>query len=75
MTKYKVVKVSVFSYKGKTYTLGDTVKLSQEDAKRLTPSDFLEPLEEKKTTLTSAKTEQSEEPEKPKQLEKARKKS
>jgi hypothetical protein len=41
MTKYKVVKVSVFSYKGKTYTHGDIVDLSQEDVKRLTPSDFL----------------------------------
>jgi hypothetical protein len=47
MTKYKVVKVSVFSYKGKTYTQGDIVDLSQEDVERLTPSDFLEPAKEK----------------------------
>jgi hypothetical protein len=47
MTKYKVVKVSVFSYKGKTYNQGDIVDLSQEDVKRLTPSDFLEPAKEK----------------------------
>jgi hypothetical protein len=75
MTKYKVVKVSVFSYKGKTYNQGDIVDLSQEDVKRLTPSDFLEPTKEKTTTQTSAKLEQSEEPEKLKQLEKTRKKS
>jgi hypothetical protein len=42
MPKFKVVKVSVFSYKGKTYSQGDIVDINEQDAKRLTPSDHLQ---------------------------------
>jgi len=55
--KFKVKKVFVFGYKDKDYHSGDIVEFSEEEAKRLTPSDFLEPLPE---------PEKSSEPEKPK---------
>jgi hypothetical protein len=45
--KFKVKKVFVFSYKGKDYHSGDIVDISEEDAKRLTPADFLEPIQSK----------------------------
>ena len=44
--KFKVKKVFVFGYKGKDYHSGDIVEFSEEDAKRLTPCDYLEPLTE-----------------------------
>jgi hypothetical protein len=43
MAKFKVVKVSLFGYQGKDYRTGDIVELSEEDVKRLTPCDYLEP--------------------------------
>lgn len=44
--KFKVKKVFVFGYKDKDYHSGDIVELSEEEAKRLTPADFLEPVPE-----------------------------
>jgi len=44
MLKFKVVKVSLFGYRNKDYAPGDIVELSEEEAKRLTPCDYLEPL-------------------------------
>ena len=44
--KFKVKKVFVFGYEGKDYHSGDIVELSEEEAKRLTPADFLEPVPE-----------------------------
>jgi len=44
MPKFKVVKVSLFGYRNKDYAPGDIVELSEEEAKRLTPCDYLEPL-------------------------------
>jgi len=58
MAKFKVVKVHSFRVGGKRYNKGDTIELSEEDAKRLTPSDFLEPVPEE--------PQAQEEPEKPK---------
>jgi hypothetical protein len=57
MQKFKVKKVFVFGYKGKDHHSGDVVELSEEDAKRLTPCDYLEPVSE---------PEKQSEPEKPK---------
>jgi hypothetical protein len=45
--KFKIVKVATFSYSDKTYNTGDIVDIAEEDVKRLTPSDFLEPIKEK----------------------------
>ncbi|MBT0160803.1 hypothetical protein G4O51_12560 [Candidatus Bathyarchaeota archaeon A05DMB-2] len=56
MAKFKIVKVHSFRVGGKRYSKGDTIELSEADAKRLTPCDFLEPVHEPAT----------EEPEKPK---------
>ena len=58
MAKFKVVKVHSFRIGGKRYNKGDTIELSEEDAKRLAPSDFLEPVAEE--------PQAQEEPEKPK---------
>jgi hypothetical protein len=58
MAKFKVVKVHSFRLGGKRYSKGDTIELSEEDAKRLAPSDFLEPVPEE--------PQAHEEPEKPK---------
>ena len=58
MAKFKVVKVHSFRIGGKRYNKGDTIELSEEDAKRLTPTDFLEPVPEE--------PQAQEEPEKPK---------
>jgi len=57
MAKFKVVKVSLFGYGNKDYATGDIIELSEEEAKRLTPCDYLEPLPE---------PEKPSEPEKPK---------
>jgi len=57
MAKFKIVKVHSFRLGGKRYSKGDVIELSEEDAKRLAPSDFLEPVPEPAAT---------EEPEKPK---------
>jgi hypothetical protein len=46
MPKFKVVKVALFRYKNKTYATGETVELSEVDAKRLTPCDYLESITE-----------------------------
>jgi hypothetical protein len=46
MAKFKVVKVHSFRLGGKRYSKGDTIELSEVDAKRLAPSDFLEPVPE-----------------------------
>jgi hypothetical protein len=48
MPKFKVVKVALFSYKDKTYATGEIVELSEVDAKRLTPCDYLKPIAEPK---------------------------
>ncbi len=50
MAKFKVDKVSVFSYKDKTYSTGDLVEIAEEDVKRLTPSDYLKAVKEKPKT-------------------------
>jgi hypothetical protein len=74
--KFKVKKVSVFHYHGKTYIAGDIVNIAEEDVKRLTPSDFLEPVKVKTLpTQSSAQPQQPEKPEKLKPLEKTRKKA
>jgi hypothetical protein len=44
MPKFKIVKVHSFRLGSKRYNKGETIELSEEDAKRLTPSDFLEPV-------------------------------
>jgi hypothetical protein len=44
MSKFRIVKVHSFRIGNKRYNKGETVELSEEDAKRLTPSDFLEPV-------------------------------
>ena len=46
MAKFKVVKVQSFRYKDKRYAQGETVELSDEDAKRFAALDFLEPVKE-----------------------------
>ena len=46
MAKFKVVKVHSFRYKDKRYAQGETVELSDEDAKRFARLDFLEPVKE-----------------------------
>lgn len=46
--KFKVVKVSSFTYKGRDYAEGDVVELSEADANRLTPCDYLKPVPEPK---------------------------
>ena len=58
MAKFRIVKVHSFRLGGKRYNKGDIIELSDGDAKRLTPSDFLEPVPEEPQTM--------EEPEKPK---------
>ncbi|MDI6905729.1 MAG: hypothetical protein QMD13_09670 [Candidatus Bathyarchaeia archaeon] len=55
MPKFKIVKVHSFRIGDKRYSKGEVVELSEEDAERLTPSDFLEPIQES-----------AEEPKKPK---------
>jgi hypothetical protein len=42
MPKFRIVKVHSFRIGNKRYAKGETIELSEEDAKRLTPSDFLE---------------------------------
>ena len=44
MPKFRIVKVHSFRIGNKRYNKGETVELSGEDVKRLTPSDFLEPV-------------------------------
>jgi hypothetical protein len=46
MAKFRIVKVHSFRIGGKRYSKGNTIELSEEDAKRLTPTDFLEPVPE-----------------------------
>ena len=46
MPKFKLVKVHSFRVGDKRYNKGDTIELSDVDAKRLAPSDFLEPVPE-----------------------------
>jgi hypothetical protein len=46
MPKFKVVKVALFRHKNKTYVTGEIVELSEVDAKRLTPCDYLQPIAE-----------------------------
>jgi len=58
MPKFKILKVHSFRIDDKRYSKGDMIELSEEDAKRLTPSDFLEPVPEE--------PQAQEEPEKPK---------
>jgi hypothetical protein len=58
MAKFKIVKVHSFRIGGKRYNKGDVIELSDVDAKRLAPSDFLEPVPEE--------PQAQEEPEKPK---------
>jgi hypothetical protein len=72
MAKFKVVKVALFSYRGKTYTQGDIVDIAEEDIKRLTPNDYLKPVKEKTTAQTSVKTEHLEKLKKPKTLKEPR---
>lgn len=59
MPKFKVVKVHSFRYKDKRYAQGETVDLSDEDARHFAKLDFLEPIEE--------------EPKKPEKLQKGSK--
>ena len=58
MAKFRIVKVHSFRVGDKRYNKGDTIELSDVDAKRLAPSDFLEPVPEQ--------PQAQEEPEKPK---------
>ena len=58
MPKFKIVKVHSFRLGDKRHNKGDTIELSDVDAKRLAPSDFLEPVPEE--------PQAQEEPEKPK---------
>ena len=58
MAKFKIVKVHSFRLGDKRHNKGDTIELSDVDAKRLAPSDFLEPVPEQ--------PQAQEEPEKPK---------
>jgi hypothetical protein len=46
MPKFKVVKVALFRYKERIYATGETVGLSEVDAKRLIPCDYLKPVTE-----------------------------
>jgi hypothetical protein len=55
MPKFKVVKVSVFRYKGKTYAQNEIVDINEEDAKRLIPSDHLQLVTEIQRPHRSAK--------------------
>jgi hypothetical protein len=64
MPKFKVKKVNRFVYEGKRYKPGDIVELPE----RFTGLDFLEPVKERSTAKPLEK------PEKPKPLEKMRKK-
>mgnify|MGYP001117553067 CR=1 FL=1 len=48
MPKFKIVKVHSFRIGDKRYNKGEIVELSEEDAKRLTPADFLKPVLEPK---------------------------
>ena len=55
MPKFKIVKVHSFRVGGKRYNKGDTIELSDVDAKRLAPSDFLEPVPEQPQTVEERK--------------------
>jgi hypothetical protein len=48
MPKFKIVKVHSFRISNKRYRKGETIELSEEDAKRLKGADFLEPIQEPK---------------------------
>lgn len=56
MAKFKVVKVSLFGYQGKDYASGDIIELTEEDIKRLTPCDYLEPIAEPEKPSKPEKT-------------------
>ena len=55
MAKFKIVKVHSFRLGDKRYNKGDTIELSDVDAKRLAPSDFLEPVPEQPQTVEERK--------------------
>jgi hypothetical protein len=55
--KFKVVKVQSFRYKDKRYAQGETVELSDGDAKRFVALDFLKPVKKE--------PKEAEKPEKP----------
>ena len=55
MAKFRIVKVHSFRVGGKRYNKGDTIELSDVDAKRLAPSDFLEPVPEQPQTVEERK--------------------
>lgn len=56
MAKFKVVKVSFFGYKNKTYASGETVEITEADVKRLTPCDYLESVAEPEKPSKQEKT-------------------
>jgi hypothetical protein len=56
MAKFKVIKVSLFSYKDKTYAPGEIVEISEADVKRLTPCDYLKPVAEPEKPRKPEKT-------------------
>ena len=58
--KCRVVKVTVFAYKGKNYKPGDIVEVP----KRFSTLDFLQPVKEEPKSSKEEKSEKPEEPEK-----------
>jgi len=59
MPKFKIVKVHSFRISNKRYRKGETIELSEEDAKRLKGADFLEPIQEPKPEKSEKTKEKS----------------